>query len=57
MEYIQFFYQQNVKLQQEISEYTDQMITVDNEHIRQKEKWENEIAELERQVQLYTDDE
>lgn len=40
MQYIQFIYQDNVKLQQEISESTDEMIRIDNEHINERQKWE-----------------
>lgn len=56
IEYIQFIYQDNVKLQQEISEWTDQMIALDTEHMRERQKWEQQIAELNRQISLYRDD-
>ena len=45
-----------MKLQQEISEWTDQMIALDTEHMRERQKWEQQIAELNRQISLYRDD-
>ena len=36
MQYIQFIYNENVKLQQEISECTDQMIKIDQQHIKER---------------------
>jgi len=55
IQYIQFIYQDNVKLQQEISEYTDRILRIDQTQIKEREKWEEEIAELERQISLYTE--
>jgi len=48
IQYIQFIYQDNVKLQQEISGCTEEILRLDTEHIKQRDKWEDEIAEIQR---------
>ena len=53
IQYIQFIYQENIKLQQDISDITDQMIEIDNAHIKDRNRWEEEIFELENQIKLY----
>lgn len=53
IQYIEFIYQKNVMLQQEISDSLDQMMELDSEHIRERQKWENEVQELQRQIYLY----
>jgi len=32
------------------------MIHLDTEHIKERNKWEDEIAELERQIELYREE-
>ena len=53
IQYIEFIYQKNVMLQQEISDSLDQMMELDSEHIKERQKWENEVQELQRQIYLY----
>ena len=53
IQYIQFIYQDNVKLQKDISDCTDQMLHVDRDFAKAKGLWEEEIEELERQIKLY----
>ena len=48
IQYIEFIYQKNVVLQAEISDTLDQMMALDTEHINERQKWENEIQDLER---------
>lgn len=49
-EYFQFIQQENQTMKEEIDEITDQFKADAAEHRRQKDDWQNEIDELEREL-------
>lgn len=46
MQYLQFGYSHNTKMQEEINEMTDQILEIDADFLKQRDKWEAMIEEL-----------
>lgn len=55
IQYMQFIYQENIKLQHEISDFTDQMINLNNQHLQDKNNWDAEIRDLENQIAVFNE--
>ena len=43
-DYVKYIYAENVRLEREISEATDAMLSMDNELMGERDLWEEEIA-------------
>ena len=50
LDFIQILYKENSRIQEDISDYNERMMNMDNQLMMDRELWEQEILDLERAI-------